>query len=64
MAKGKSGGSGKSDSPPLQSSAGIMRYFEEERSQIKVPPKSILLLGVAIGILVTGLNAYYGLWPS
>ncbi|MFO7967503.1 MAG: preprotein translocase subunit Sec61beta [Archaeoglobaceae archaeon] len=63
MAKGKTR-STKSDSAPLQSSAGIMRYFEEERSKFKIPPKSILLFGLAIGILVTALNAYYGLWPS
>ncbi len=63
MAKGKSR-SKKSDSAPLQSSAGIMRYFEEERSHVKVPPKSILLFGLVIGVLVIALNAYYGLWPN
>lgn len=63
MAKGRSK-SKKSDSAPLQSSAGIMRYFEEERSTVKMPPKSVLLFGLVIGVLVIALNAYYGLWPN
>ncbi|HID42907.1 MAG TPA: preprotein translocase subunit Sec61beta [Archaeoglobaceae archaeon] len=49
--------------PPLMSSAGIMRYFEEEKTQIKVAPRNILLFGLAVGVLVMVLNAYYGLWP-
>lgn len=50
--------------PPLMSSAGIMRYFEEEKAQIKIKPKSVLVFGVAIGVLCIILNAYYGLWPG
>ena len=49
--------------PPLMSSAGIMRYFEEEKSYIKINPKSILAFGFVVGVLVIVLNAYYGLWP-
>ncbi|MFP3945908.1 MAG: preprotein translocase subunit Sec61beta [Archaeoglobaceae archaeon] len=41
-----------------------MRYFEEERSHVKVPPKSVLVFGLVIGVLVIVLNAYYGLWPN
>ncbi len=54
----------KDTSPPLMSSAGIMRYFEEEKTQIKVSPKTILALGFVIGMLTMVLNAYYGLWPG
>jgi preprotein translocase subunit Sec61beta len=50
--------------PPLMSSAGIMRYFEEEKTQIKISPKSVLAFGLMIGVLVIILNAYYGLWPK
>ncbi len=50
--------------PPLMSSAGIMRYFEEEKAQIKVSPKSVLVFGLVIGLLCIILNAYYGLWPK
>ncbi len=50
--------------PPLMSSAGIMRYFEEERAQIRISPKSVIVFGLITGILVIILNAYYGLWPK
>jgi preprotein translocase subunit Sec61beta len=50
--------------PPLMSSAGIMRYFEEEKTQIKISPKSVLAFGLMIGVLVIILNIYYGLWPK
>lgn len=53
----------KSKNPPLMSSAGIMRYFEEEKTQIKVNPKTILVAGILTAVLVIVLNAYYGLWP-
>ncbi len=49
--------------PPLMSSAGIMRYFEEERTQIRISPKTVLITGVLSGVLIVLLNAYYGLWP-
>ncbi len=54
----------KDKTPPLMSSAGIMRYFEEEKTQIKVSPKTVIAVGFIIGILAIILNAYYGLWPS
>ena len=54
---------GKAKTPPLMSSAGIMRYFEEEKTQIKVSPKTILAAGIVTGVLIIVLNAYYGLWP-
>uniref|UniRef100_A0A7C3YN64 Preprotein translocase subunit SecG n=1 Tax=Geoglobus ahangari TaxID=113653 RepID=A0A7C3YN64_9EURY len=50
--------------PPLMSSAGIMRYFEEEKTQIKISPKTVLAFGFIVGILTIILNAYYGLWPG
>ncbi|OYT34691.1 preprotein translocase subunit Sec61beta [Archaeoglobales archaeon ex4484_92] len=53
----------KTRTPPLMSSAGIMRYFEEERTQIRVNPKTVLVAGILTGVLVIVLNAYYGLWP-
>ncbi len=53
----------KDRTPPLMSSAGIMRYFEEERTQIKISPKAVLVAGVVSGVLIIILNAYYGLWP-
>gem|GEM_PF-337745 len=49
--------------PPLMSSAGIMRYFEEEKAKVKISPKTVLLAGFLTFVLVMVLNAYYGLWP-
>ena len=53
----------KDTSPPLMSSAGIMRYFEEEKTAIKISPKAIMVFGFLSGFLIIILNAYYGLWP-
>lgn len=48
----------------LTSSAGLMRYFEEEERQTpKIGPKSVIMFGIVIGLVVLGLNVYYGLWP-
>ncbi len=49
--------------PPLMSSAGIMRYFEEERALIRISPKSVVAFGLVTGLIVIVLNAFYGLWP-
>lgn len=54
----------KERAPPLMSSAGIMRYFEEEKTQIKISPKAVIAFGLLIGVLTIIMNAYYGLWPS
>ncbi|MBO8183209.1 MAG: preprotein translocase subunit Sec61beta [Archaeoglobus sp.] len=51
----------KAKTPPLMSSAGIMRYFEEEKTQIKVSPKSVFAFGIVIGAIIFVLNLYYGL---
>ncbi len=53
----------KEKTPPLMSSAGIMRYFEEEKTQIQFSPKTVLIAGVVSGLLIIVLNAFYGLWP-
>ncbi|ADC66381.1 Sec61beta family protein [Ferroglobus placidus DSM 10642] len=54
----------KERAPPLMSSAGIMRYFEEEKTQIRISPKSVIAFGFVIGAVVIFLNVYYGLWPG
>jgi preprotein translocase subunit Sec61beta len=53
----------KERTPPLMSSAGIMRYFEEEKAKVKISPKAVILAGILTFALVMVLNAYYGLWP-
>uniref|UniRef100_A0A7J2TIX2 Preprotein translocase subunit SecG n=1 Tax=Archaeoglobus fulgidus TaxID=2234 RepID=A0A7J2TIX2_ARCFL len=53
----------RSRNPPLMSSAGIMRYFEEEKTKIKISPRTVLITGILTGFILISLNAFYGLWP-
>lgn len=53
----------KTRTPPLMSSAGIMRYFEEEKTKVRISPKTVLLSGILTGVIVILLNAFYGFWP-
>ena len=55
MAKKKNEGSG------LQSSAGLMRYFEADDTAIKLNPK--MVLGACIGAGVSSNGTEYRLWP-
>jgi preprotein translocase subunit Sec61beta len=57
MAKNKSEGSG------LQSSAGLMRYFEADDDSIKFHPKMVVGVCIGVGIAIMGLNIAFGLWP-
>jgi preprotein translocase subunit Sec61beta len=55
MAKNKSEGSG------LQSSAGLMRYFEADDTAIKLDPKLVLGACIAAGVVILGLDIVFGL---
>jgi len=57
MAKKKNEGSG------LQSSAGLMRYFEADDTAIKLSPKIVLGTCIGAGAVILGLNIAFGLWP-
>ncbi len=57
MARKKSEGSG------LQSSAGLMRYFEADDTSIKLDPKMVVAACVFAGAVVMALNIAFGLWP-
>jgi preprotein translocase subunit Sec61beta len=57
MARKKDEGSG------LQSSAGLMRYFEADDTAIKLNPKMVLGACIASGAIVMVLNIAFGLWP-
>ena len=57
MAKKKSEGSG------LQSSAGLMRYFEADDTSIKLDPKMVVGACVGAGAIVLALDIAFGLWP-
>ncbi|MDF1531253.1 MAG: preprotein translocase subunit Sec61beta [Methanosarcinales archaeon] len=57
MTKKKQTGSG------LQSSAGLMRYYEADETTFHMDPKFILIGGVLTGLLLLLLNYRFGLWP-
>lgn len=48
------------DSSGPMSSAGLVRYFESEDSRsIKIDPKTIIALSLAIGLFIQILNFIY-----
>jgi len=48
----------------LQSSAGLLRYFEDEDSKApRISPKGLMIGAAVMGAIVLALNAYYGAWP-
>ena len=47
----------------LQSSAGLMRYYEADKNAIHVQPKTVLIVGALVGIAVLFLCAANGFWP-
>jgi preprotein translocase subunit Sec61beta len=53
----------KKDSPGLISSAGLMRYMEAEDSVLKLEPKTVLMIGVLVGLGILALNFQFGGWP-
>ncbi|MDK2825164.1 Preprotein translocase subunit Sec61beta [Methanolobus vulcani] len=57
MAKKKSSGNG------LMSSAGLMRYYEADKKAIHVDPKTVVAVGVVIGLAILILDANFGMWP-
>ena len=60
--KEKKGG-GRGEERGLMSSAGLMRYYDVEESAVKLSPKTVLLIGVFIGVVIIGLEIYFGVWP-
>jgi len=59
----KGGGGGKAEERGLMSSAGLMRYYDVEESAVKLSPKTVLLIGVFIAVVIIGLEIYFGVWP-
>lgn len=68
MAKAKAAGKakkkGRGEERGLMSSAGLMRYYDVEESAVKLSPKTILLIGVFVAVVILGLEIYYGVWPT
>lgn len=53
----------KKSSSGLQSSAGLMRYYEADKKSIKIPPQAILIFGIAVVVIVLAASFMYGKWP-
>ncbi len=68
MAKGKTAKKAKKrgggEERGLMSSAGLMRYYDVEESAVKLSPKTVLLIGVFVAVVILGLEIYYGVWPT
>jgi preprotein translocase subunit Sec61beta len=56
-------GGGRAEERGLMSSAGLMRYYDVEESALKLSPKTVLLIGVFIAVVIVGLEIYFGVWP-
>jgi len=59
----KEGGGGRGEERGLMSSAGLMRYYDVEESAVKFSPKTIVIIGVSLAVVVLGLEIYFGVWP-
>ncbi len=57
------GGGGRGEERGLMSSAGLMRYYDVEESAVKFSPKTIVIIGVSLAVVVLGLEIYFGVWP-
>ncbi|MDD2777775.1 MAG: preprotein translocase subunit Sec61beta [Methanocellales archaeon] len=57
MAKKKESKSG------LMSSAGLMRYYDVEKTAIAISPKAVFIMGILVSAIIIMLSAYYGMWP-
>ena len=47
----------------LQSSAGLMRYFDADKKAITFKPIYVLVAGVFIALFVLIVSYFYGTWP-
>jgi preprotein translocase subunit Sec61beta len=47
----------------LQSSAGLMRYYEADKNAIHVQPKTVMIAGAIVGIVILLLSAMNHVWP-
>jgi preprotein translocase subunit Sec61beta len=47
----------------LQSSAGLMRYYEADKNAVQIQPKVVIIVGAIVGIIVVFLGAMNHTWP-
>lgn len=46
----------KSASPGLMSSAGLMRYYDADETAFHLDPKTVVIIGILVGIGILALN--------
>ena len=46
----------------LMSSAGLMRYYDVDDSAIKISPKIVIAVAVALAVIILGFNLQFGLY--
>jgi Preprotein translocase subunit Sec61beta len=47
----------------LQSSAGLMRYFDADKKAITFKPTYVLIAGILVALLIILISYSYGTWP-
>ena len=47
----------------LQSSAGLMRYYEADKNAVHIQPKTVMIVGAVVGIAILFLSAVNHVWP-
>ncbi len=47
------------DNRGFQSAAGLIRYFEEEKTGVKIDPKVVIVMAIATAVVVTALKIMY-----
>jgi len=47
----------------LQSSAGLMRYFDADKKAIRFKPIYVLIVGAFVAFFVLVVSYFYGTWP-
>lgn len=47
----------------LQSSAGIAKYDDDDKTAIKIKPQWILYFGILLSFFILLLSYFYGTWP-
>lgn len=47
----------------LQSSAGLMRYYEADKNAIHIQPKVVMIVGAVVGIAILFLSVVNHTWP-
>ena len=47
----------------LQSSAGLMRYYEADKNAVHVQPKTVMIVGAIVGRVVLFLSIVNQTWP-